>query len=445
VVGLSIIDAESHVVIAIEDQGPGVPRSLRDKIFQSWVKLTSANTPGVGLGLTIAQVAMREMGGDIVCTSRVDMAQGARFELILPKYMNEEQNIAGPTKMSETKRSDDVYAVKKVNLKLTTRSGILSDLIIALREGISPRKVGDRDGGLFISTATHVRTFLSTCVALKNRLLASAVAARMAMEHGQELETGCAIVLSVLAIIWVILCHWLELGTFNILFPCLCTAGYLSSLILPNQKARAISVCAWFFAMCFGVSTFGGLCQLTGRSIQLAISLTASLLVSDSRVTFATWLITTLANTYILYNYTECEVTLSPAANYLYNVTLDSSYFIMLLSLTSAYVFQWRVCDRIREKFLNNMSQELRTPLFAIVCAAEVMQERSTGSETDLDNVATISSCGKLLASLLNHCLDFVQLKAASKMPEQEQQELRNFSPNKVGKRHNLGNHFTLS
>ncbi|MFZ9723728.1 MAG: nitrogen regulation protein NR(II), partial [Burkholderiaceae bacterium] len=52
--------------LSIRDNGPGIPKSLRDEIFYP---LVSGNPKGHGLGLTIAQTIVHQHGGVIDCRS----------------------------------------------------------------------------------------------------------------------------------------------------------------------------------------------------------------------------------------------------------------------------------------------------------------------------------------------------------------------------------------
>ncbi|HEX6792631.1 MAG TPA: nitrogen regulation protein NR(II) [Casimicrobiaceae bacterium] len=66
------------VAIAIEDNGPGVPHAIRDRIF---FPLVSGREGGSGLGLTIAQTLIAQHGGTIECAS----APGRTvFSVLLP-------------------------------------------------------------------------------------------------------------------------------------------------------------------------------------------------------------------------------------------------------------------------------------------------------------------------------------------------------------------------
>jgi len=66
------------LAIAVEDNGPGVPEHLRDRIF---FPLVSGREGGSGLGLTIAQTFVTQHGGTIECES----ARGRTvFTILLP-------------------------------------------------------------------------------------------------------------------------------------------------------------------------------------------------------------------------------------------------------------------------------------------------------------------------------------------------------------------------
>jgi signal transduction histidine kinase len=72
--------ADSHLVIEITDNGPGLPPRARENLFQPFA--ASARPGGSGLGLAIARDLMHAHGGDIRLT-RSD-AEGTVFELELP-------------------------------------------------------------------------------------------------------------------------------------------------------------------------------------------------------------------------------------------------------------------------------------------------------------------------------------------------------------------------
>ena len=73
-----------HVVLAVDDSGPGIPRSEREKVFEPFYRIEGSRNPetgGVGLGLAVARSIARENGGDIVLAARKGGGLSARLEL----------------------------------------------------------------------------------------------------------------------------------------------------------------------------------------------------------------------------------------------------------------------------------------------------------------------------------------------------------------------------
>lgn len=64
--------------IAIEDNGPGIPAAIRERVFYP---LVSGREGGSGLGLTIAQTYVSQQGGTIECTS---VPGRTVFTIVLP-------------------------------------------------------------------------------------------------------------------------------------------------------------------------------------------------------------------------------------------------------------------------------------------------------------------------------------------------------------------------
>lgn len=67
------------VVITIRDSGPGIPATLREKVFEPFF---STKPDGTGLGLAIAQRVVEEHGGSLELESRE--GEGAVFRITLP-------------------------------------------------------------------------------------------------------------------------------------------------------------------------------------------------------------------------------------------------------------------------------------------------------------------------------------------------------------------------
>ncbi|HEY0615679.1 MAG TPA: HAMP domain-containing sensor histidine kinase [Candidatus Elarobacter sp.] len=67
------------VALSVEDDGPGVPPEMRDKIFERFVR-ADQDERGSGLGLAICRAIARAHGGDVVLEDR------NRFIARLPKF-----------------------------------------------------------------------------------------------------------------------------------------------------------------------------------------------------------------------------------------------------------------------------------------------------------------------------------------------------------------------
>jgi signal transduction histidine kinase len=70
--------ANHYVLIAVEDTGPGIPRGIRDRLFEPFV--TAGKRDGLGLGLALSRQTLLSHGGDIW----IEPASGARFVIRLP-------------------------------------------------------------------------------------------------------------------------------------------------------------------------------------------------------------------------------------------------------------------------------------------------------------------------------------------------------------------------
>jgi signal transduction histidine kinase len=66
-------DETDQLEFVVEDRGPGIPESERERVFEPYVRLETSrarHTGGSGLGLAIARAIARGHGGDVALESR---------------------------------------------------------------------------------------------------------------------------------------------------------------------------------------------------------------------------------------------------------------------------------------------------------------------------------------------------------------------------------------
>jgi len=76
--------ADGCIIIRVEDQGPGVPEALRERIFEPFFRppgIREGRDPGVGLGLSLVREIARHYGGDATYQHRE--GGGSCFEVKL--------------------------------------------------------------------------------------------------------------------------------------------------------------------------------------------------------------------------------------------------------------------------------------------------------------------------------------------------------------------------
>ena len=88
-VEVAVFEDARNVVIAVEDQGPGIPPEALDQVFEKFRRANAVTdrTGGLGLGLSITKGFVEAMGGEAVAVSPVSAGKGSRFLISLPKAM----------------------------------------------------------------------------------------------------------------------------------------------------------------------------------------------------------------------------------------------------------------------------------------------------------------------------------------------------------------------
>ena len=82
--GRVVVAADSNggeCLITVEDDGPGIPEALQEKILQPFF---TTKSQGTGLGLAIVARRVAEFGGKMNCESPVRDGHGTRFRVTLP-------------------------------------------------------------------------------------------------------------------------------------------------------------------------------------------------------------------------------------------------------------------------------------------------------------------------------------------------------------------------
>ncbi|MCB9944077.1 MAG: HAMP domain-containing protein [Geminicoccaceae bacterium] len=85
-VRLAIAEHPDRIELAIDDDGPGIPESDLERVFEPFVRLEesrSRDTGGTGLGLAIARSILRAHGGDVHLANRRE--GGLRASVTLPR------------------------------------------------------------------------------------------------------------------------------------------------------------------------------------------------------------------------------------------------------------------------------------------------------------------------------------------------------------------------
>ena len=84
-VAVALARENGRIRIVVEDEGPGVPREDRERIFEKFVRLErdrQTHTGGTGIGLSVARTLVLLHGGAI--RAEASPRGGARFVVELP-------------------------------------------------------------------------------------------------------------------------------------------------------------------------------------------------------------------------------------------------------------------------------------------------------------------------------------------------------------------------
>ena len=394
-----IVTAPHHVIVMVEDNGPGVPLVLREKIFQPWVKLTNNSVSGMGLGLSICRTAMQEMEGTIVCEERKDGNSGACIMMKLKRAPEEKPlpSTSGPTPAAIL---DCLSQTGPAVAQLSSSPSSSSPSTTKWREISSPKR---RRISLSHSFLSRLGESVSQVISLFTHVIPVEFMAKLvAIRHGKEL-VSCTI--AILLFVSSSFCIFSFFSSNYTLFflSALCSIGYFLCTFLTTESSRAVGAISVYYLLNTTRQIVFGIGTAATRNTMSLIPMVLSLLLNNLRFTILSWSAVTL--TIMLIDITYDILYPVPTVDNKFEYLQEIAYFLQVFACSYAYVLQGRVHQEMRKNFLDNMSQDLRTPLFAVVCAAEVLRGKGTLSEQDQENVKTMLGCGKLLASMLNQKL----------------------------------------
>lgn len=83
-------EATTHIRAAVHDQGAGIARADRERVFERFARLDPRASEGTGLGLPVARGLIETMGGRLWLTDAPDQGPGACFVFTLPAEPIEE-------------------------------------------------------------------------------------------------------------------------------------------------------------------------------------------------------------------------------------------------------------------------------------------------------------------------------------------------------------------
>jgi len=84
-ISVFVADADDKVIVAIEDDGPGIPAEDRDRVFTRFTRLDrDSSRPGSGLGLPIAAMLAQATGAQITL-STARSGRGLRVQTAFPR------------------------------------------------------------------------------------------------------------------------------------------------------------------------------------------------------------------------------------------------------------------------------------------------------------------------------------------------------------------------
>jgi PAS domain S-box-containing protein len=358
----------SQVVIEVIDSGPGVPRELRERIFERFYQIEGSSTRragGTGLGLGIAQQLAELHGGAV----EVDDAEegGARFRLRLPR------SAPSGTAVSSEGVTHDVDAVAS----LTT-----AELAPRPREARAEAAAADdaRPRVLVIEDNPDMRRFLRDTLAEDYRV----TTARDGQEGLEEAERSRP-----------------DLIVTDIMMPRLSGEKLVGAIrrcgeldgtpiILLTAKAdEAVRV---------------QLLQLGAQDFVMK-----PFLVAELRARIANWLAVSRARRILQGELTTREQDVAALAG---EIVGRKQQLNAALEVAQAAREEAERASRVKTDFLNLVSHELRGPLFSLTMQLHVLQKGLAGAPALQPTLRRLETASTRLRALIDSLLWCARIKS---------------------------------
>ncbi|EGM2345332.1 sensor histidine kinase [Salmonella enterica] len=83
-IDLSVRYTDHHMVIEVEDNGPGIPDEEKKNVFDAFYRLEGTTLPGSGLGLSIVKACIIRLGGTVTLEKAIHFPTGLLVRICLP-------------------------------------------------------------------------------------------------------------------------------------------------------------------------------------------------------------------------------------------------------------------------------------------------------------------------------------------------------------------------
>lgn len=114
-----------NLVITVTDDGPGIEENEKKKIFEAFYQIKRNNdsqTPGIGIGLHIANTVAQMMDGNITVDNRKDGVKGVCFTVSLPILeINETEETKNKSAANENIKDENLEIIKDEKVEENTK------------------------------------------------------------------------------------------------------------------------------------------------------------------------------------------------------------------------------------------------------------------------------------------------------------------------------------